>query len=380
MAAEEPGAEGMAQLRQENQFYASLFRDVPFGWAYHQIVLDDAGKPVDYTFLKVNKRFEEFTGLVAADILNRRVTEVIPGIQDADPDLISMYGTVALTGEPLEIEIYFAPFDRWYNVVANCPRRGFFNAIFEEITARKKAELDLDEAMGELARSNKDLEQFAYVASHDLQEPLRMVSSYTELLGRRYRGQLDKQADRFIDYAVDGARRMQTLINDLLEFSRVGRSNKDPEATDLNAVLGNVLDGYRDLIAQSKADVRCETLPVAMIHPSYAQQVLQNLLSNAIKFNGGEPPVIRITGSQDDGQVHLTFTDQGIGISEEHHARIFDIFQRLHRREEYEGTGIGLALVKRIVEQSGGAISLDSAPGEGATFHISLPAPQGDAI
>ena len=377
MSAEIPCAEALAKLSQEIKFYESLFMDVPFGWAYHQVVLDDEGVPVDYTFLKANNCFELFTGLKVAEIIGRRVTEVIPGIQGADPDLISMYGQVALTGEPMQIEIYFAPFDRWYNVVANCPKRGFFNAIFEDITQRKKAELERDESMEELARSNRDLEQFAYVASHDLQEPLRMVSSYTELLGRRYRSKLDDDADRFIDYAVDGARRMQTLINDLLEFSRVGRQTQDVSATDLNELLSAVLKGLAPRMEETRADITCGQLPMAMIHPSSARQVLQNLITNALKFHGEEPPRIKISGRQVDETVHITIKDEGIGIAGEHHDRIFSIFQRLHRREEYAGTGIGLALVKRIVEHHGGSIRLDSSPGEGATFTVSLPAPRG---
>ena len=356
MPAEDPGAATLAKLGQENRFYESLFQGVPFGWAYHEVVLDHAGAPIDYIFLKANTCFEKFTGLKAAEIIGRRVTEIIPGIQDAEPDLISMYGQVALTGEPFQIELFFAPFDRWYNVVANCPERGFFNAIFEDITQRKMAELELDELMTELSRSNRDLEQFAYVASHDLQEPLRMVSSYT----------------------VEGARRMQALINDLLEFSRVGRQDRIVSATDLDQVLSTVLDGLAQRIEETGAEITRGPLPVAMIHPSYARQVLQNLLSNALKFCGAEPPRITISGSQEDGTAHFMVQDQGIGMAPEHHERVFTIFQRLHRRDDYEGTGIGLALVKRIVEHHGGEISLDSSEGEGATFRVSLPAPLGD--
>lgn len=204
-----------------------------------------------------------------------------------------------------------------------------------------------------------------------------MVSSYTELLGRRYRSKLDDDADRFIDYAVDGARRMQTLINDLLEFSRVGRQTQDVSATDLNELLSAVLKGLAPRMEETRADITCGQLPMAMIHPSSARQVLQNLITNALKFHGEEPPRIKISGRQVDETVHITIKDEGIGIAGEHHDRIFSIFQRLHRREEYAGTGIGLALVKRIVEHHGGSIRLDSSPGEGATFTVSLPAPQG---
>ena len=377
MTTDDPCAEGLDKLRQENRFLEALFRDVPFGWAYHQSVFDDDGVPVDYIFLRANTRFEQYTGLKAAEIIGRRVTEFIPGIEEADPDLIKAYGEVALTGEPLEMEIYFAPFDRWYNVVANSPEKGYFNAIFEEITSRKKAEAELAEAMGELARSNRDLEQFAYVASHDLQEPLRMVSSYTELLGRRYAGKLDQDADRFIGFAVDGAQRMQVLINDLLEFSRVGRQARPEQPIDLNVALAAVLDGLHERVTETGARVSCGVLPEAMIHPSQAQQVLMNLLTNALKFRGDAPPEVSISGSSEDGQVRITVKDNGIGISPEYHAKVFAIFQRLHKREEYPGTGIGLALVKRIVEHNGGKVRLESTEGEGTAFHLTLPAHAG---
>ncbi len=377
MTADDPGPTGLDKLRQENRLYEALFRDVPFGWAYHEMVLDEDGKPVDYIFLKANSRFEQYTGLKAADIIGRRVTEIIPGIENAEPDLIKAYGEVALTGEPLEMEIYFAPFDRWYNVVANCPEKGYFNAIFEEVSARKKAEAELAAAMSELARSNKDLEQFAYVASHDLQEPLRMVSSYTELLGRRYSAKLDDEADRFIGYAVDGAQRMQILINDLLEFSRVGRLKPPAEPTELSEVAATVLDGLSDRVAERGAKVECGQLPAALIQPVHAKQVLQNLLTNALKFSAGTAPEISISGNREDGRVTLTVKDNGIGIAPEHHAKVFAIFQRLHKREKYPGTGIGLALVKRIIEHNGGTIRLESKEGEGTSFHVTMLAPEG---
>ncbi len=341
-----------------------------FGWAYHEIILDDAGEPVDYVFLKANKIFEQFTGLKRADIIGRGVTEIIPGIENAEPNLIKKYGEVALTGESQQFELYFAPFDRWYSVFANCPKHGFFNAIFEEISSRKQAEMELE-------RSNQDLEQFAYVASHDLQEPLRMVSSYTELLGKRYSGKLDEQADKFINYAVDGARRMQDLINDLLAFSRVGPRARTANPVDLNAVFEEVIDGLHLTIQELGGEVSAHDLPTVMADPLQARQLLQNLIANALKFHGEDPPVVRVTARRREEMWEMSVADNGIGIRPEYEERIFGIFQRLHQREDYPGTGIGLAVVKRIVECNGGEIRLESEVGEGATFHFTLPAAEG---
>ncbi len=368
-----PGG-GPADAKTEVAFYRSLFRDVPFGWAYHQVVLDDQGRPVDYVFLKANRKFEEFTGLRRADIIGNRVTEIIPGIQDADPDLITAYGEVALGAEPLQFELYFAPFDRWYNVVANSPERGYFNAIFEEISDRKKAEQDLARAMEELARSNKDLEQFAYVASHDLQEPLRMVSSYTDLLARRYTDKLDERANSFINFAVDGARRMQDLINDLLSFSRVGSQGTPAVAVDLNEVTSQVIADLALTIEETGGEVLARDLPEVLMDPVHARQLLQNLVGNALKFHGEAPPRIEVSAAREGDMWALSVRDNGIGIPEKHRERVFGIFQRLHRRRDYAGTGIGLAMVRRIMENAGGEVRMESAEGGGTTFTCTLPA------
>ncbi len=245
---------------------------------------------------------------------------------------------------------------------------------FHDISERKQAQQALAQKTEDLARSNAELEQFAYVASHDLQEPLRMVSSYTQLLARRYQGKLDQDADEFIAYAVDGASRMQRLINDLLAFSRVGTRGKPFEETDCNAVLKDVLDNLQLSIAESGAVVTSDELPTLMADATQLTQLFQNLLSNAIKFHGEQPPQIHVGVRRQDGVWIFSVRDNGIGIAPEFFERIFVIFQRLHSRDEYSGTGIGLAVCKRIVERHGGRIWLESEPGKGATFSFTLPA------
>jgi signal transduction histidine kinase len=238
---------------------------------------------------------------------------------------------------------------------------------------RQEAERKQQEYLRELKRSNEELEQFAYVASHDLQEPLRMVASYTELLAERYKGKLDPQADKFIGYAVDGARRMQGLIRDLLAFARVSSKAKPLQPTDSEKVLARVLTDLRPVIEKTGAIVTHTQLPMVNADNSQLGQVLQNLIGNAIKFHGQTPPQVDVSAEFVDEMWKFAVADNGIGIAQEAGDRIFQMFQRLHTREQYEGSGIGLAIAKRIVERHGGRIWFDSRPGEGTTFRFTLP-------
>jgi light-regulated signal transduction histidine kinase (bacteriophytochrome) len=242
-----------------------------------------------------------------------------------------------------------------------------------ELDERRRAELKLAQYAADLARSNAELEQFAYVASHDLQEPLRMVASFSQLLAKRYQGKLDKDADEFIGFAVDGATRMQQLINDLLAYSRVGTRGKPPAPMDLNEVLGYAETNLNEAIRESGAVVTQGPLPIVDGDQVQMIQLFQNLIANAIKFRSRETPRIRVSAQTQGGDWLVSVQDNGIGIAPEHQERIFAVFQRLHGRSEYPGTGIGLALCKKIVERHGGRIWVDSIPGQGATFHFNLP-------
>jgi PAS domain S-box-containing protein len=245
--------------------------------------------------------------------------------------------------------------------------------MFRDITARKQAEEKLKLTLADLERSNKELEQFAYVASHDLQEPLRTISSSTQLLARRYQGQLDADADEFIAYAVNGANRMQRLINDLLSYSRVGTRGKGFEPTDCTAVLDQTLANLKAAIEESGAVVTHNPLPTVMADKLQLVQLFENLIGNAIKFHGEEPPRVHVSAEQKGNEWVFSVRDNGIGIDPQYAERIFVIFQRLHTIEEYPGTGIGLAICKKIVECHGGRIWVESQPGIGSTFYFTIP-------
>jgi PAS domain S-box-containing protein len=245
--------------------------------------------------------------------------------------------------------------------------------INTDITQRKQAEEQLGHLARDLARSNAELEQFAYVASHDLQEPLRMVSSYTQLLARRYAGKLDQDADDFIGFAVGGASRMQALITGLLTYSRVGSRPLQLQPTDASQVVDQVVSDLSAAIDETRASVSHDKLPVVLVDPIQLHQLFQNLIANAIKFHGQLPPAVHVSAKPAaDGWI-FAVRDQGIGIEPVYAERIFTIFQRLHTREEYPGTGIGLAVCKKVVERHGGRIWVDSQPGQGTTFFFSLP-------
>jgi signal transduction histidine kinase len=248
--------------------------------------------------------------------------------------------------------------------------------ILEELSATQETNAVLQARAFELQRSNSELEQFAYVASHDLQEPLRKVASFTQLLQRRYAGKLDARADQYIEFAVDGAKRMQALINDLLAYSRVGRSDREPALVSSDVALTQARANLAEQIEQTGATIETGHLPLVLAEMPLLIAVFQNLLSNALKFSGDRPPRVVITVRRDEPFWLFSFSDNGIGIEPEYSERIFVIFQRLHERSAYEGTGIGLAMTRKIIEYFGGRIWLDTTVTEGTRFYFTLPMPQ----
>ncbi|MCU1499977.1 MAG: multi-sensor signal transduction histidine kinase [Acidimicrobiales bacterium] len=246
--------------------------------------------------------------------------------------------------------------------------------ILDELALVEMARVRLEDQALDLSRSNQELEQFAYVASHDLQEPLRKITGFCQLLQRRYGGELDERADEYIGFAVDGAKRMQVLINDLLAFSRVGRTTEGFTSVDLGAVATRALATLEGSVTASGATVEVGALPTTQGDPTLLELMFQNLIGNALKFRGEEPPVITVSAHQTATGWEFTCADNGIGIEPAYAERVFVIFQRLNSREDYEGTGIGLAMCRKIVEFHGGTMGVDpQPPGTGTTIRWTLP-------
>ncbi|HEX3014491.1 MAG TPA: PAS domain S-box protein, partial [Methanobacterium sp.] len=251
-----------------------------------------------------------------------------------------------------------------------------FVAITKDISERRSAERERETLIGELERSNQELQQFAYIASHDLQEPLRTISSFTQLLARRYKGQIDKDADEFIGFIVDGTNRMQAMIKDLLKYSRVQTRGEEFKPTDVQNALDQALFNLKVTIEENNAEITHDNLPVVIADEKQLIQLFQNLIGNAIKFKKpDEPPKIHILSriDRENSEYILGVSDNGIGMEQQYAGRIFELFQRLHTRDEYKGTGIGLAVAKKIVERHGGKIWVESEVGKGSTFYFTIP-------
>jgi two-component system, sensor histidine kinase and response regulator len=357
---------------------------------HHQIIetaldafvgMDSSGLITDW-----NAQAERTFGWSRSEAIGRTVSEVIipHRYREAHKQGLRHFydtGTGPLLNERIEITALHRDGHEFPIELAISPlqwgERRHFAAFVRDVTERKQAQLELGRKVEELARSNAELEQFAYVASHDLQEPLRMVASYTQLLARRYSGKLDADADEFIGFAVDGATRMQTLIQDLLYYSRVTTKGQSLQTTSAEAVCGDALGNLRKSIEDSNALVSVGPLPAVLADATQLTQLFQNLIGNAIKYRDHRRPEIRI-GAKSEGDLALfSIEDNGIGIEPQYFDRIFQMFQRLHTRSEYSGTGIGLALCRKIVERHGGRIWLESRPGQGSTFLFTIPLAEG---
>jgi len=322
----------------------------------------------------VNRKAEELFGYARAELLGQPVELLLPErirathqqhrtLYAGNPQVRPMGSGMELyaikkSGDEFPVEISLSPLRTGDNLM--------ITAVVRDISERKRVQV-------ELARSNAELEQFAYVVSHDLQEPLRMVASYVQLLARRYQGKLDADADEFIHFAVDGANRMRDLINDLLAYARVGRRGRGMERTDLEKVFAAVLANLKIAIEESHAQITHDPLPTLTVDAVQIGELLQNLISNAIKFKRDAVPQVHVSVASDDHQWRFGVRDNGVGIAPEYFERIFLIFQRLHQRADYSGTGIGLAICKKIVEYHHGRIWVESEPGIGTTFYFTLP-------
>jgi PAS domain S-box-containing protein len=358
-------------MRRAEQRYRGLLEAAPDP----MVVVSQSGEIV-----LLNVQAETQFGYRRDELVGRKVTDIIPvgfaerlvadKLRSPEEALAQEIGAgielVALRrdGSQFPIEIMLSPLESADGVLVT--------AAIRDISVRKAAEAELFGKMAELRKSNEELSQFAYIASHDLQEPLRMVSSYTQLLAQRYIGRLDSDADEFITFAVDGAMRMQRLIQDLLAYSRTGTSPMDVTMVSSGNALHLALSNLEATIAECGAHVTHGELPAVAVDETQLVQLFQNLIGNALKYQGEASPKVHISAQRVAGKWHFFVEDNGLGIEAQYHERIFGMFQRLHNRTEFSGTGIGLAICRKIVERNGGDIEVTSELGHGSTFRFSL--------
>ncbi|QLG48847.1 PAS domain-containing sensor histidine kinase [Natrinema halophilum] len=348
-------------LEESERRYRTLAENFPNG----AVALFDE----DLRYTAVGGKLLKVEGVDPEDRVGRSVYDLYP---EEIVDQVEPYFRATLTGEPNTFETEYL--DR-HLLNQTLPVRNADDEIFagmlvvQDITERREYQRKLEE-------SNERLEQFAYAASHDLQEPLRMVTSYLQLIESRYGDALDEDGEEFLEFAVDGAERMRNMIDGLLEYSRIETRGDPFEPVDLDDVLDDVREDLQMRIDESDAEITTDDLPRVHGDASQLRQVFQNLLSNAIEYSGDKPPQVDISATRDNERWIISVRDNGVGIDPDEQERIFEVFQRLHTFEEYSGTGIGLALSRRIVERHGGEIWVDSEPGEGSTFSFTLPARQ----
>lgn len=351
-----------------------------FRLAFGQAGVGMALVGLDWRFLDANEALCHSLGYTReelADLSLQMLTHT--SHRDSDEELLVQLKRGKISSYQVEKQFLLKSGETaWFRVTVSLMRdeQGkplYMIAQMEDITRRKVAEQSLVERSEALERSNRELEQFAYVSSHDLQEPLRMVSSYVQLLAQRYKGKLGTDADDFITYAVEGSTRMRKLINGLLAYSRLSTGDKDFEPADCEVVFTEVLTNLEAAIEESGAMVTHDSLPTVMADNRQLVQLFQNLIGNAIKFHGEDPPHVHVSVKRNGNEWVFSTRDNGIGIDPEYADRIFVIFQRLHGREAYPGTGIGLAICKKVVDRHGGRMWVESQPGEGSTFYFSLP-------
>jgi len=360
-------------LRSSENEFRSMFELSAVGMA--QI------NPATHLFTRVNQKFCEITGY-SADELRALTFSDITLPEDRERDLDQFNGIIRGEKEQMMSEKRYRRKDKtviWVRMTAtlipfgyNKPARAI--GIIEDITECKKTSRALEKTLGELKRSNEDLEEFAYVASHDLQSPLRTVAGFVQLLDKRYADQLDEKAKEFISIAKQGTTHMQNLLTDLLQYSRIGSGMRTLRPISLQDVLARTLVNLKSAIDESGATVNVGEMPTVQADEIQMFQVMQNLIGNSIKFRGDEPPVINISAEPGDGEWIIRVQDNGIGMEPQYTDRIFQVFNRLHSQDKYEGTGIGLAICKKIIERQGGRIWVESEPNRGSIFYFSIKA------
>jgi len=363
-------AELFDKIKKSEEKYHSLYSSMNEGLALHEIIYNTNNNPLDYIIYDVNPAYERILGLNRNEVLGKKASEIYG---TGSPPYMDIYASVVESRQSTQFETYFKPMKKYLQISVISLENGKFATVFEDITKRRNDEKELNRTMNELKCSNKELQQFAYASSHDLQEPLRMVSSFSQLLERRYKNRLDEDADEFIEFIVEGAQRMKNLIDDLLIYSRVTKNKKEYKDVDLEEVLKIILSNFSVSIKEQHVTITHNTLPTIFADSSQMGQVFENLIGNAIKFHGKDDPKIHVSVQENQNEWTFAVKDNGIGIKKKHQKQIFEVFKRLHTRKEYPGTSIGLSICQKIIERHRGKLWVDSNPNTGTTFYFTIP-------
>ncbi len=368
-------------LRESEERYRTLFSSMSEGFALCEIILDEQGKPCDWRYLELNPAFERNTGLDVDKVVGKKVSEVLP---DIEPYWVKNYGRVALTGQPARFENFLQALNKYFEVFSFSPAAGQFAALFVDITERKRAEEDIKSLNSELEQrvrdrtveledANRELEAFSYSVSHDLRAPLRAIDGFTNTLLQRYRDSLDERGQDYLDRVGKAAKRINHLIEDILGLSRAGRTEMHRQRVDLSAVASEVAKELWESQPERQAEITVAADLWADADPYLLRIVMDNLLGNAWKFTGKRDVArIEVGATEQDGERVYFVKDNGAGFNPAYADKLFASFQRLHTESEFPGTGIGLALVQRILRRHGGRIWAESAVDQGAAFYFTL--------
>ncbi len=370
-------------LRESEEHFRSLFENMLNGYAFCKMVFE-SDQPTDFIYLDVNKSFEPLTGL--KNVIGRKASDVIPGIRESDPHVLMTYGRVARSGVSEKFETYVESMKKWFAISLYSPKKDHFVAVFDAITERKEAEADLQklneqlehrvaDRTAELQVINKELEAFTYSVSHDLRAPLRHIDGFSRLLKEEIGGQLDETSRHYLQRIQEGTTNMGRLVDDLLNLARIGRRELSRQVTGLHSIVNEVVADLNSETNGREITWQVGQLPFVECDPSLMKQVFVNLLSNAYKYTRPrKPAVIEVGQTRMNGDTVVFVRDNGVGFSMKYADKLFGVFQRLHRAEDFEGTGVGLATVQRIIHRHGGRVWAEAELDKGATFYFTLAA------
>jgi len=365
-------------LRQSEEQYRSLFENMLHGFAHCKMVYDEDGRPSDFIYLNVNNAFEKLTTLT--NVAGKRVTEVIPGINEAHPELLEIYGRVALTGQPERLEFEFKPLEIWLSISVYSPSREHFVAIFDNITERKQVEAnvlklsqDMPTRNRELESVNRELESYIYSISHDLRAPVRTMAVFAKIIAEDYRDKLDAEGRDSLDRILRGSAQATRLIDDLLSLAKISRQDLARSDIDLSEKASKIIEELRETNRERSVEVVVQPGLIASVDPRLIELVMTNLLGNAWKFTAKtERAGIEFGSMEKNGGPVYYVKDNGAGFDPAYTSMIFRPFHRLHSDNEFEGTGIGLTIVERVIHRHGGKIWAEGKPGKGASVYFTL--------